>query len=34
MDSFTLRLLNFIEREGTALSQISSRPTAELVKGD
>ena len=33
MDSFTLRLLNFIEREGTALPQISSRPTAEMGVG-
>jgi biopolymer transport protein TolQ len=33
MDSFTLRFLNFIEREGTGLSTLSTRATPELPVG-
>ena len=33
MDSFTLRLLNFIERDGTGLSTLSTRSTSELPVG-
>ena len=33
MDSFTLRLLNFIERDGTGLSTLSTRAPSELPVG-